>query len=75
MFLTVSDPDKQVILSHQPKQKRYILHLLGDGDYSVFIDKDFVSVDKAIHQYPETGWVHSISQNKKWGADKNKRKC
>jgi hypothetical protein len=64
MCLAVSDPQKQVILSHQKKQNRYILHLLGDGDYSVFIDKDFVSIDRAIKQYPETGWDYSVEKTK-----------
>jgi hypothetical protein len=65
MFLIVSDPQKQVILSHQRKQNRYVLHLLGDGDYSVFVDKSFVEIDKAIKQYPEKGWGYSVEKTKK----------
>jgi len=62
MFLVVSDPQKQVVLSHQEKRNRYVLHLLGDGDYSVFIDKYFVGIDKAIKQYPETGWDYNVEK-------------
>ena len=64
LFLCVSDPQKQVILSHQKKQNRYILHLLSDGDYSIFIDKNFVNIDKVIKQYPETGWDYSVEKTK-----------
>jgi hypothetical protein len=64
MFMTVSDPEKQVVLSHQEKQDRYVLHLLGDGDYSIFIDKYFVGIDKAMKQYPETGWDYNVEETR-----------
>jgi len=46
--LTVSDPEKQVILSHQEPQHRYVLHLLGAGDYSVFIDRGLPSREQRM---------------------------
>jgi len=62
MPIIVSDPGKQIILSHQEKQHRYVLHLLGSGDYSVFIDRDFAGISEPINQYPSSGWDYSISK-------------
>jgi hypothetical protein len=64
MTIIVSDPGKQVILSHQEKLNRYVLHLLGEGDYSVFIDEDLAVIDKPISQYPLLGWEYSSSKIK-----------
>jgi nicotinamidase-related amidase len=64
MTIIVSDPGKQVILSHQEKLNRYVLHLLGEGDYSVFIDGDLAVIDKPISQYPLSGWEYSSSKIK-----------
>jgi hypothetical protein len=62
MSLVVSNPEKQVILSRQEKSQRYILHFLGDGDYSVFISRDFAEISESMSQYPSFGWIHSLSQ-------------
>ena len=62
MPLVVSDPDKQVILSHQEKSQRYILHFLGDGDYSVFISRDFADISESMSEYPSSGWNHILSE-------------
>lgn len=65
LSITVSDPKKQVILSHQEDQGRYILHLLGDGNYSVSIDKKFADIKKVTDQYPANGWNFTVEQTKK----------
>jgi len=62
MSLIVSDPEKQVVFTKQEKQSRYVLHLLGDGDYSVFIDKSLADISGTIDQYPLSGWDYSISK-------------
>ena len=64
MSLVVSDPEKQVILAQQAKQNRYVLHLLGEGDYSVFINKDLANITRPVSQYPSSGWDYSISKAK-----------
>jgi len=64
LSLAVSDPKKQVILSRQEEQDRYILHLLGDGDYSVSIDKDFADISKGLDQYPSKGWDFKVERTK-----------
>lgn len=47
---------KQVILTSQQSLKRYILHLLSDGDYAVDIRKNFANVSRIAVQYPADGW-------------------
>jgi nicotinamidase-related amidase len=64
MSIIVSDPEKQVILAHQEKQNRYILHLLGEGDYSVYIDRELADITSPIGHYPLTGWDYQISEKK-----------
>jgi hypothetical protein len=62
MPLVVSDPEKQVILCYQEKSQRYILHFLGDGDYAVFIGRDFADISASVSQYPSSGWNHILSE-------------
>lgn len=57
--------DKQVILTRQEKQNRWVLHLLGNGDYSVQIDKHCATPTKIVGQYPAEGWS--------WRAEENAR--
>lgn len=64
MFIKVSDPEKQVVLSYQNTQNRYILHLIEDGDYSIFINNDFVNIENVEKQYPEIGWDYNIVKTK-----------
>lgn len=64
LSIIVSDPEKQVILSHQKDKDRYILHLLGDGDYSISIDGDFADITKGIDQYPAQGWSYDVERTK-----------
>ena len=54
--VTVVPADKQAILTRQEKEKRWILHLLRDGDYAVDIRKDFALSTRIIRQYPAEGW-------------------
>jgi hypothetical protein len=62
LSVIVSDPKKQVILSHQDDHNRYILHLLGDGDYSISIDKDFANITKGLDMYPVKGWGFDLER-------------
>ena len=54
--ITVSPADKQVVLTRQENHHRWVLHLLGDGDYSVNIGKDFAAINKVASLYPDKGW-------------------
>ena len=54
--IAVSPADKQVVLTHQEKHNRYILHLLGDGDTTVKLDPEFVPVSRIAGKYPAEGW-------------------
>lgn len=51
---------KQVVLTGQPQLKRWILHLIGDGDYTIELARDHVPATKVIDRYPATGWSYRI---------------
>ncbi len=53
---------KRVILTRQNKEKRWILHLIGDGDFIVDIHHDYAAPQKVISQYPETGWQYKMEK-------------
>jgi len=50
----------QVILTYQIFRKRYILHLLSDGDYAVGIRKEYAPVRRIAGQYPAAGWSAAL---------------
>lgn len=54
--LTVVPEDKQVILTRQRKQHRWVLHLLSDGDYTVNIRREFAAPGGIAARYPAEGW-------------------
>lgn len=54
--------DKQVILTRQEKQNRWVLHLIGDGDYSVEIDNRFGGPRRIAGQYPGSGWSATLKE-------------
>ncbi|MEJ7605486.1 MAG: hypothetical protein WKF37_04295 [Bryobacteraceae bacterium] len=58
----VVQPDQQVILTRQPGQSRWILHLLSDGDYAVTINTGIAPVSTVAGQYPRTGWTGRIEK-------------
>jgi hypothetical protein len=53
----------QVLLTRQPRQGRWILHAISDGDYSVEIRGDDVPARRVTAAYPASGW--------QWQADRN----
>lgn len=56
------DAGKQVILTRQAKQKRWVLHLLSDGNYAVDIRKPFASPTRVVSQYPADGWSCEVQK-------------
>ncbi len=65
---------QQVLLTHQPvspgghagdgpRQGRWILHAISDGDYSVEIRGDFVPAGRVTASFPASGWH--------WQADRS----
>lgn len=60
--LAVLPADKQVVLTRQDKRRRWVLHLIGDGDYSVTISKGFAAVGKVASFYPEKGWECALEK-------------
>lgn len=46
----------QVVLTEQAEQKRWVLHLIGDGDYSVQLDGRRVAAKRVAERYPREGW-------------------
>jgi hypothetical protein len=52
--------DKQVVLTAQPRHKRWILHLIGDGDYAVDVSRDFAPAARAVDRFPAEAWNYRI---------------
>ncbi|MCX7888085.1 MAG: hypothetical protein N3B01_12645, partial [Verrucomicrobiae bacterium] len=53
----VEPPQKLVVLARQPRQRRWILHLLDDGPCTVEIRREFVPASKVVGLYPPAGWT------------------
>jgi len=62
MPIAVSPAGRQVILAHQEKQHRWILHLISDGDYSISISREFASISRASALYPDKGWECTLEK-------------
>ena len=54
--VVTSPPDKRVVLTRQPQARRWILHLLAAGDYTVAIRSDYAAPQRLASLYPATGW-------------------
>ncbi|MCX6927266.1 MAG: hypothetical protein NT154_29290 [Verrucomicrobia bacterium] len=52
---------KQAILTWQKSQKRWILHLISDGDYTVDIRKDFAAAARIAGKFPSDGWEATLA--------------
>ena len=62
----VTEPsDKQVVLTRQETQDRWVLHLLSEGDYRVQLTDRFISACRVIEQYPATGWSYETRKTRK----------
>jgi hypothetical protein len=56
--VTVSGPgDPQVVLTHQPRQQRWILHLISGGDYTIAVRQDHVPAKRVGAAYPKGNWT------------------
>jgi dienelactone hydrolase len=54
--VVTSPPEKQVLLTRQAQAGRWILHLIGEGDYDVFIRSDYAAPKRVAALYPTSGW-------------------
>ena len=52
----------QAILTWQKPQKRWIPHLISDGDYTADIRKDFAAASCFAGRYPAEGWEAALEQ-------------
>ena len=50
----------QAVLTHQPRQKRWILHLLSDGDCRITVSTALVPAAKVTMQFPAGGWSYRV---------------
>ena len=48
--------DKRAYLTWQAHSRRWVLHLLHDGDYTVDIRKDYATPTRVVARYPASGW-------------------
>ncbi|MEX0775011.1 MAG: alpha-amylase family protein [Phycisphaeraceae bacterium] len=53
------------ILTQQPSKKRWVLHLIGDGNYGVTIDRRFASPTRVVEQFPAKGWNAKVAMDKR----------
>jgi hypothetical protein len=60
--VTAHPPEKQAILTRQEPEKRWILHLMSDGQYAVEIRGEFARPTRVAAQYPAAGWTYSFGQ-------------
>ena len=59
--VTVDGPEgAQAVLTHQPRQQRWVLHLLSDGDCAITLSRAHVPAAKVIAQFPASGWTYRI---------------
>ena len=62
MPIVASPADKQVILTRQDKQHRWVLHLLSDGEYSININRELAPIGKVASRYPDKGWECTLEK-------------
>ncbi len=55
--VVVSNDQQQAILTHQPSRRRWILHLIHGGDYSVTVRSDLAPVTRVAEAFPANGWA------------------
>jgi len=60
--VAISPADKQVVLTRQEKQHRWVLHLISDGDYSVNISNGLAPINKVASLYPDKGWECALEK-------------
>ena len=53
---------KMAVLTHQPDLRRWILHLIGDGDLQVSLNKAWGTPDKIVGQYPKEGFEYQVKK-------------
>jgi hypothetical protein len=58
--VVVEPAGKRVILTRQERPRRWVLHLLDDGAYSVEVNRASVAASKVAGQYPATGWQYRL---------------
>jgi hypothetical protein len=59
--VTVTPAEKgPAIITRQPESvpQRWIVHLIGDGDYTLRLDRGCVPATKVVDRYPKSGWQH-----------------
>ncbi len=54
--VVVSPAEKQAILTYQAKQHRWILHLISDGPYTIFVRRTDIVPTRVVAQYPTENW-------------------
>ncbi len=57
--VTVTPAEKNpVILTRLTEARRWVLHLIADGDYTVQLHRDRAPVTRVVEHYPPTGWEY-----------------
>ncbi len=58
--IRVMPREKQAILTHQPGKRRWIVHLMDDGDYTIELSRESVPAKQVVDRYPKSGWEHAV---------------
>lgn len=60
--IVTAPADKKAYLTWQQSQKRWVLHLMNDGDYTIDIRKEFAQPERVIEKYPSQGCDASVEK-------------
>ncbi len=60
--ITVAPDGFQAVLTEQPDHRRWILHLIGDGDCSIRLDGRRAPARRVAGRYPPDGWDCTIEE-------------
>ena len=60
--LVTTPSDKKAYLTWQKNKKRWILHLMDKGEYTIEISADYANPSKISDKYPAAGWKCNIDK-------------
>ncbi len=59
--VTVIPAGRQAILTHQAEKRRWILHLMDEGEYTIELRQEHVPAKRVIDHYPKSGWEYQVA--------------
>ena len=59
--VVTSPPEMHAFVTWQKSARRWILHLIDDGAYSITIRQDYVRASRIAGQFPAKGWGAEVT--------------